>query len=616
MKKKKKDGFSLKKRIQYWFDNRIANGSLGLIRALIAASLVMAVLIAGLILLFGFQEDSEPAAVIWDSIATVINAWMPYWDEGSLGYLLLMSVTAIAGVLFTSVLIGIVTSAIEDKISDLRRGNSFVPEQDHIVVLGLPDGEFTLLRQLILAAAGDPVCIVLGEDLDREEMEHDLKENLDVPKNVRIITRTVDITDPASIEKCSVETCRTVIVSPMDDTRTVKAVLAVSALLQEKGAEGVRINAIVSRNDYRFPPSLAEAHNICSLQTNDILAKMIAHSCTQMGISETFKEVFNFEGSEFYLIDLEDIAGWTFERLMTKMDRAVPAGVLRDGKMTVNPPAAFEIREGDRILVFSENSRSAVLDREGSNPPAAEGDERRIYKEDNAAAVLIGCNESVGIILRELPENVTYVTLAGADLPEEGKEELRRIAHARGLEVEYHGGEVNSEKALRALAQTAEHIILLTDHAVDPEAADMDTMFRLLNLRDIRQRFGMSFNITVEMQKEHNQNLVDSKDQTDFLVSSSMASLFLAQLAENPELIDVFREILSNEGNELYLKNAGTNRLTGACTVRELRRNLLRRGYILLGCYIGSEKRSRYDLRLDDEISLSEDDDVIVLGLK
>ena len=224
MKKKKKDGFSLKKRIQYWFDNRIANGSLGLIRALIAASLVMAVLIAGLILLFGFEEDSEPAAVIWDSIATVINAWMPYWDEGSLGYLLLMSVTAIAGVLFTSVLIGIVTSAIEDKISDLRRGNSFVPEQDHIVVLGLPDGEFTLLRQLILAAAGDPVCIVLGEDLDREEMEHDLKENLDVPKNVRIITRTVDITDPASIEKCSVETCRTVIVSPMDDTRTVKAV--------------------------------------------------------------------------------------------------------------------------------------------------------------------------------------------------------------------------------------------------------------------------------------------------------------------------------------------------------------------------------------------------------
>ncbi len=616
MKKKKKDGFSLKKRIQYWFDNRIANGSLGLIRALIAASLVMAVLIAGLILLFGFQEDSEPAAVIWDSIATVINAWMPYWDEGSLGYLLLMSVTAIAGVLFTSVLIGIVTSAIEDKISDLRRGNSFVPEQDHIVVLGLPDGEFTLLRQLILAAAGDPVCIVLGEDLDREEMEHDLKENLDVPKNVRIITRTVDITDPASIEKCSVETCRTVIVSPMDDTRTVKAVLAVSALLQEKGAEGVRINAIVSRNDYRFPPSLAEAHNICSLQTNDILAKMIAHSCTQMGISETFKEVFNFEGSEFYLIDLEDITGWTFERLMTKMDRAVPAGVLRDGKMTVNPPAAFEIREGDRILVFSENSGSAVLDREGSNPPAAEGDERRIYKEDNAAAVLIGCNESVGIILRELPENVTCVTLAGADLPEEGKEELRRIAHARGLEVEYHGGEVNSERALRALAQTAEHIILLTDHAVDPEAADMDTMFRLLNLRDIRQRFGMSFNITVEMQKEHNQNLVDSKDQTDFLVSSSMASLFLAQLAENPELIDVFREILSNEGNELYLKNAGTNRLTGACTVRELRRTLLRRGYILLGCYIGAEKRSRYDLRLDDEISLSEDDDVIVLGLK
>ncbi|MBR7187677.1 MAG: hypothetical protein IKD53_03890 [Clostridia bacterium] len=54
-----------------------------------------------------------------------------------------------------------------------------------------------------------------------------------------------------------------------------------------------------------------------------------------------------------------------------------------------------------------------------------------------------------------------------------------------------------------------------------------------------------------------------SDDRTDFVVTSSMSSLFLAQLAESPELIEVFQEILSNKGNELYLKSAEKLEMVG-----------------------------------------------------
>ena len=108
--------FTPKERFRYWFDNRMAKGSLGFIRILIIASVLLAVLIAGIIILCGFHGDSEVGSVFWDSISTVINAWMPSYEDGSIGYILLMAVTAIAGVLFTSVLIGIITSAIEEKI--------------------------------------------------------------------------------------------------------------------------------------------------------------------------------------------------------------------------------------------------------------------------------------------------------------------------------------------------------------------------------------------------------------------------------------------------------------------------------------------------------------------
>lgn len=617
--------FTVKERFRYWFDNRMTKGSLGLIRVLIVISVLFAIIVAGLIISFGFnhsinadkkEEIISFGAVFWDSIATLINAWMPASDDGNgrTGYLILMSVSAIAGVLFTSVLIGIITSAIEEKIDNLKRGNSLVLEKGHIVVLGFYPGEYALLHQLILAAAGKPACVVLAEDMEREEMEQSIRENLDVPKNFRIVCRTADITDPASLEKCSVETCKTVIISPTDDMRTIKAVLAVSALLEEKGVPEVSINAIISKKEHRFPPSIAEANNITTLQTNDIIAKMIAHSCTQTGLSEAFREIFNFEGSEFYLIDMKESVGLTFEELSMRLNDAAPVGLYRAGKIMIDPPADCCLEQTDRVLVFSEENDSAKLEAARTQPLKT----TRLIQmnnEDTTDTVIIGHNETLPTILQELPENVSHVYLAGQSMNQEEQDALQRVADSRNLLLNYCQGDPRSERVLNELARMAEHIVILNDHNKDPEEADMEAIFLLLNLRDIRKRNGLSFNITVEMQKEHNQNLVGRGDHTDFLVASSMSSLILAQLAESPELIDVFREILSNQGNELYLKNIGLMKLEGEYSVRELRQIMLKQGYILLGD-LDSEKRSTFNRRLEDKIILSGDDNLIVIGGK
>ena len=611
-KKAERKSFSLKSRFSYWFDNRMTKGSLGLIRILIIASVMLAVIMGILIIIFGFSGVGEGASVIWDSIATLINAEMPAFADGGTGYLILMTVTAIAGVLFTSVLIGIITSTIEEKIDNLKRGNSFVLEKGHIVVLGFYPGEYTLLNQLILAAAGKSACVVVAEDMEREEMEHNISENLDIPKNFRIVCRTVDITDPTSLEKCSVETCKTVIVSPTDDMRTIKAVLAVSALLEEKGVPEISVNAIISKDEYRFPPSIAEANNITTLQTNSILAKMIAHSCTQTGLSEAFREIFNFEGSEFYLVSLPEIDGMSFEELMVRVADAIPTGVFRDGKVFMNPPADYILRDSDRILVFAEERDSAKMDTEIFKLPEAP-EFFTDHNKETTNTVIIGHNETLPIILYELPENVSQVYLVGQETTEKERAVLSQIASARNISLIDYPGNPHSEKVLFDLAQMAEHIVILNDHDRDAEEADMEASFLLLNLRDIRKRFELRFNITVEMQKEHNQKLVGRGDHTDFLVASSMSSLILAQLAESPELIEVFREILSNKGNELYLKNAGSMGLVGTHEIRNLRRIMLRQGYILFG-HLDAEKNSRFNLPLNEVITIENEDHLIVLG--
>ena len=108
--KKAKNGqrsFSIKKQFQYWFDNRISKGSLGFIRVLIVLSILLAILMGALAVLFGFQGDRSPLSVFWNSAATLINGYFPSFEDGNPGYVILMALTAIGGVLFTSVLIGI-----------------------------------------------------------------------------------------------------------------------------------------------------------------------------------------------------------------------------------------------------------------------------------------------------------------------------------------------------------------------------------------------------------------------------------------------------------------------------------------------------------------------------
>ena len=207
------------------------------------------------------------------------------------------------------------------------------------------------------------------------------------------------------------------------------------------------------------------------------------------------------------------------------------------------------------------------------------------------------------------------VLLAGKRGGEEEQARLMEAAARRGLAVEYSDVDLKEESALEALAKNAEHVVILNDHEKEEEEADMEVIYLLLNLRDIRTRLGARFNITTEMRRERNQDLVEDNDRTDFVVASSMSSMILAQLSESPELLDAFREILSNEGNEIFLKKASQLGIRGRFPVRSLRKMALEQGYVLLGTMDGN-RESCFNPPLDAEVDADGSCTLIVLGEK
>ncbi|MBR4545980.1 MAG: hypothetical protein IKO14_08445 [Oscillibacter sp.] len=612
MKKKR----TLKEKFLYWLDEKMSEGSLGLIKLLtivttITALIVAFVMQAGGILVSG--EYDTFGARLWASFSSIINCFMPYYDDGDVKYRSLIAFNTIYSLFVTSFLIGIISTGIQGKITSLKKGNVPIMEEGHIVVLGFEPGEYSLIQELVYGADKRAVCIVVAGETDREEMEECIRDNVKCPKNVRILCRSINIFDPHTLERCSISTCRTVLINPTDNDRTIRMLLAVTMILHQVPERGISTIAVLSKDDYRIPPAMLDKYRIMLLHTNDTIAKIMAHSCTQPGLSKTLLEMFHFEGSEMHIVSLPGTEGLTFEELICRVDDASPLGIYKGEELHLNPDPAMVLEPGDKLLVFCEESDSAKFVDAPALPPV-ESLPAYSGTEESGRVVIIGYSAFLSTILYELPENVPAATLV--NVPEQFREESLKAAEKREtkMSVSFFDKDMSNLNALEELAKEADHIVLLSAYNKPDDEADLQNIFMIMALRDIRERLNLNFNITTEMRRENNQNLLIPAPDTEFLVSSNMSSLFLAQLSESPELLSAFDELLTNEGSEVYLKTAAELHCEGTRTVLELRRRLLPLRHLMIGWMDGDTLDCTFELSLSDTLNLKPHDKLIVIS--
>lgn len=161
--------YKLSDKLKYWLDKQLSKGTASIIKLLSICVISIVIFVSVVIVLFKLRDGFLEA--FWDSLATIVNAWMPSSEDGEAGYIVLNTITAIVGLFFTSILIGVISSGIEAKLDSIRNGNSIVIEKDHTVILGYTLGEHGLLNQLIIATGDKKRCIVIYTDIEKSEIE-------------------------------------------------------------------------------------------------------------------------------------------------------------------------------------------------------------------------------------------------------------------------------------------------------------------------------------------------------------------------------------------------------------------------------------------------------------
>ncbi len=557
-------------KLHYKIDNMFSKGAGVLIFWLGILSLIIILAAAAVIVILGIAPQGEPVP---DFLEAFWQSMMRTLDPGTMGgdmgwpFRLVMLIVTIGGIFVISILIGLISSSIEQRLENLRRGRSKVIETGHTVILGWNEQVFTIIDELVNANENVPdSCIVLMGNADKLEMEELIHEKVGQTKRTRIVVRTGNPIEMNALDILSLDTARAIIIlapeSDDPDSEVIKVCLAITQNPHRK-AQSYHIVA-----ELRDPKNLEVAHVIGNgeiqwLLTGEIVAQVAAQTCRQSGLSVVYTDLLDFAGDEIYFYKNPALVGKTFGEVLNRFDRNSVMGLWpAAGDPLLNPPMTTRIQEDDQLFLLAEDDDRIFLDddvdvniqeeliRDLSSPPTRQ-----------EHTLLLGWNWRAPLILRELDNYVPEGSLLTIVYDEGIAGELDWSPSALSrMKVAVRQGDTTDRALLDSLnLGHIDHIILLCySDQLDTQAADSRTLITLLHLRDIaKKESSCHFSITSEMLDIRNRNLAEVTEADDFIVSDKLISLMFAQIAESKALYLVFYDIFDPEGSEIYLKSAG-----------------------------------------------------------
>jgi len=597
---------SFRQKLQYRFDNLMSRGTPAMIGMLFALSLVIVFVAGAVISVTGFSQDGQRipfGEAAWESLMRTLDSGTMGGDVGT-GFRIVMLFVTLGGIFIVSALIGVLSNGLETQMDRLRKGRSQVLENNHTLILGWSAQIFTVLSELMIANENQSNArIVVLANKDKVEMEDEIKERVEVKGKTRVICRNGSPIDPNEIEIASPHTAKSIIVLPPEnndpDTDVIKTVLAITnnpkrraekyhIVTQIREAKNLNVLKMVGRNDH-----------VQAILTGDLVARVVAQTSRQSGLSVVYTELMNFGGDEIYFKHEPALAGKTFgEALLLYEDSCVMGLRKANGGILLNPPMDSVIEKDDQIFALSADDDTIRIVATSGLVQINEAvirSSREPFHPKPEKCLILGWNRSGTTIVHELDNYVP----SGS--------QVTVVADVYGIEkqINAHGGQLKNQKLNVKEEETTDrnlldsleiedydHVIVLAYSTLDQQEADAKTLVTLLHLRDIAEKDETPFSIVSEMLDLRNRELAEATQVDDFIVSEHLISLMMSQLSENSELFDVFTDIFDPEGAEIYLKPASDYVSLGEpinfYTVVEAAR---RRGETTLGYRLVSEAK-------------------------
>ena len=626
-----------KQRLTYKFDNFVSKGTVPMISGLGVFSLVFVVLFAVLLLAFGLHPDhSEQGFNFFDSIWVNLTHVL---DPGTVGehlenwpFRIFMMLVTIIGLVVISTLIGLVSNGILTKLEELRKGRSFVIEEDHVLILGWSSKIFTIISELIIANENQRrgVVVILA-DKDKVMMEDEIRDKVGNTQNTDVICRTGNPIDVHDLYIANPFETKSIIILDKDnensDSQIIKTIVAI-VTNPERRKEPYHITAEMEDKKNFEVAKMVGKDEVELILSDEIISRIMVQTSRQSGLSVVYMELMDFSGAEIYFQEEPSLVGKTFrEILFCYEDSAIMGIQFADEHVEINPAMDTVFKEGDKVIGITEDDDTLI-------PNASENkniDESKIvYTEPeemhSEKILVVGWNNRARYIIRELdyyvpPGSLVKIVSKFDDAQKTIKKLDKKLSN---IKLEFEVQDTTDRETLEAMElEQYDYIILLCYQNYYPiQEADAQTLITLLHLRNFTEKNGSRYKIVSEMLDIRNRQLADITSADDFIVSDKLVSLLMSQVSENKFLMRVFEDLFDADGSEIYIKPAVEYvRIGEPMNFFTILESAARKNEVAIGYRVRSEAKDAnkdYGVYVNPkktaEFTLTEEDLVIVLS--
>ena len=638
---------TLKEHLVYRLQNILAKGTMALLSLLGIMSIFFILLTALIVKTTPEGINDSFLKLLWHSLMRTLDPGTMGGDEGSWGFLLSMLFITLIGIFIISILIGIITTGIENAIVSLQKGRSKVVEKNHTLILGWNNRIMSVITELIIAnnQYNGKFSIVILASRDKVEMEDSIKENIGNTGNTKIICRSGNATEKIDLELTNINDAKSIIILPSDtayaDIQIFKIILAI---IHRYDGNNKKLH-MVTEARYNTNIDLIKMvgeNQVEVISPNEIIARIIAQTARQPGLAVLYAELLSFNGKfyykdirsawydeasgdEIYYHSQDELIGLPYSDAVLSYMTSSVIGVFNEKESNIlNPSMDYKIQPDDKLILIAEDKEKIVYESIQNIKLFEDKIINKTSIPDKDNILIINWNRLTPVIISEID---SYAVPGSSITILSGDKNIDETINIKGINnciIYTKKGDPTSESVLSSIdIGNFDNIIVVSDSDnLTKMEADSRSLITLLHLRRLCQELNKKPIIVSQILDEKHRSIAEETRADDFIVSEKIVGQCLTQISENEHLHDLLLEIFSAEGAEIYFKPITDYlEIDSKLNFKTLVKSGIKKGESVIGYKIASlfnDPKSNYGVSLNPnknaELQFSVDDRVIVVA--